>query len=257
MHLECLQLSISGKTALVELARPDQLNVLDEQALNELEFVLNHLLEQGVKAAILTGQGRAFTTGADVKAMAEMDERAARAFSLKGNQIFQRIEEHPAIFVAAVNGYALGGGLELALACDLRLASSKAVFGQPEINLGIIPGFGGTQRLPRLIGPTRAKEWILTGRRYNAQEALTAGLVLEVVEPEELLPKAQALAQELADKSGPILALAKRAINASTGLVDQNGQTEAGLFASCFTYHDGMEGLKAFVEKRKPQFQDR
>lgn len=256
MHLECFQLTLSGKAGLLELARPEKLNVLDEQALDELEDLLNHLQGEGVKAVVLTGQGRAFAAGADVKAMAEMDPEAARAFSLKGNRIFQQMEDHPAVFIAAINGYALGGGLELALACDLRLASSKAVFAQPEIGLGIIPGFGGTQRLPRLIGPTRAKEWIFSGRRYTAQEALDAGLVLEVLEPEELLPRAQALAQELAAKSGPILALAKRAVNASVGLKAASGQGEAELFGECFTHEDAREGLQAFLEKRTPVFQD-
>lgn len=254
--LECFQLTISGKQALVELARPEQLNVLDEQALDELDAVLTELQDQGIKAVVVTGQGRAFAAGADVKAMAQMDTAAAKSFSLKGNRVFQRIEEHPAIFIAAVNGYALGGGLELALACDLRLASSKAVFAQPEIGLGLIPGFGGTQRLPRLIGPARAKEWILTGRRYSAHDALAAGLVAEVVEPEELLPKAQGLAEELAARSGPILAVAKRAVNASAGVAPAQGQTEAELFAGCFAYRDTREGLQAFVEKRKPDFQD-
>ena len=257
MQLECFELEVSGKTALLELARPEQLNVLDERALSELELVLEHLQERGVKAVVLTGQGRAFAAGADVKAMAEMDPGSARAFSLKGNEVFLQLEKHPAIFVAAVNGYALGGGMELALACDLRLASSRAVFAQPEIGLGIIPGFGGTQRLPRLIGPARAKEWILTGKRYTAQEALEAGLVMEVVESEELLAKAQTLAAELAANSGPILALAKRAVQAGTELAAANISLEAGLFGECFTHRDALEGLRAFVERREPDFQDR
>lgn len=255
--LECFKLTLDGKRVLLELARPERLNVLDEQALDELGEILVDLEAQGVKAVVLTGQGKAFAAGADVRAMARMDPASARAFSRKGNRVFQQLEDHPAVFVAAINGYALGGGLELALACDLRIASTSAVFAQPELDLGIIPGFGGTQRLPRLIGPARAKEWILTGRRFSAREALDAGLVLEVVEPEDLMSKAQSLAEELAQKSGPVLALAKRALRGSAGIGAANMELESELFGQCFTHADAGEGLRAFVEKRKPIFKDR
>ena len=190
--------------------------------------------------------------------MAKMDSKEAEQFSALGNRVFQGIEDHPGIFIAAVNGHALGGGCELALACDLRLASEKATFGQPEINLGIIPGFGGTQRLPRIVGAAKAKEWIFTGQRFSAPEALEAGLVSRVLEPEQLLPEARKLAEDLARKSGPILALAKRAIAASgTGVDPAHGQQEATFFGQCLATEDGREGLKAFVEKRSPVFKDR
>jgi enoyl-CoA hydratase len=219
---------------------------------------LQHFKEEQVKAVVVTGQGRAFAAGADVGAMAEMDSQEAKQFSVLGNKVFQAIEDHPAVFVAAVNGYALGGGCELALACDLRLASEKATFAQPEINLGIIPGFGGTQRLPRIAGAAKAKEWIFTGRRFSAQEALQAGVVSQVLAPEELLPAAAALAEELAGKSGPILTLAKRAIAASgTGVSPSHGEQEANFFGKCLSTEDGREGLRAFVEKRDPVFKDR
>jgi enoyl-CoA hydratase len=254
---QCFQLTVRSKLALIEMSQPEKLNILDERDLQELEDVLHRLKATGVKAAVITGQGRAFAAGADVSAMATMDAAAATAFSRKGNDVFQQLEDHPAIFIAAINGFALGGGLELALACDLRLASTKAVFAQPEIGLGIMPGFGGTQRLPRLIGPARAKEWIFTGRRYSAQEALEAGLVSKVVEPDQLLVEAQALGEELAAKSGPILALAKQAVNASMGVTAAHGGLEAELFGRCFTHQDAREGLQAFVEKRAPIIQDR
>ena len=258
MNLQCFHLTVSGKWALLEMARPEKLNVIDEPALLELEEILQAIQEQGVKAVVLTGQGKAFAAGADVAAMAEMDSATAQLFSEMGNRIFQQIEDHPAVFIAAVNGYALGGGCELALACDLRYASTKASFAQPEVGLGIIPGFGGTQRLPRIVGPARAKEWVLTGQRFSAEEALTAGLVTRVLEPDKLLEEAVALAEELAKKSGPILALAKQAIAASgTGVDQSHTNKEAYLFGKCFATKDGPEGLRAFVEKRSPVFEDR
>lgn len=258
MSLQCFKLTIQDGWALLEMARPEKLNVIDEDVLRELEAILNILERQKIKAVILTGQGKAFAAGADVAAMSVMDSKAATEFSAMGNRVFQQIEDHPAIFVAAVNGYALGGGCELALACDLRWASAKASFGQPEINLGIIPGFGGTQRLPRIVGSAKAKEWILTGQRFTAQDALRAGLISKILEPEQLLPEAQKLAEELAKKSGPILTLAKQAIAASgTGVSESHGQQEARLFGKCLATEDGPEGLKAFVEKRNPVFKDR
>ncbi|MDI9484834.1 MAG: enoyl-CoA hydratase-related protein [Bacillota bacterium] len=258
MELQCFQITMHKGWALLEMARPDKLNVIDETVLTELEAILQHFKEEQVKAVVVTGQGRAFAAGADVGAMAEMDSQEAKQFSVLGNKVFQAIEDHPAVFVAAVNGYALGGGCELALACDLRLASEKATFAQPEINLGIIPGFGGTQRLPRIAGAAKAKEWIFTGRRFSAQEALQAGVVSQVLAPEELLPAAAALAEELAGKSGPILTLAKRAIAASgTGVSPSHGEQEANFFGKCLSTEDGREGLRAFVEKRDPVFKDR
>jgi enoyl-CoA hydratase len=258
MNLQCFNLSLQDGWALLEMARPDRLNVLDETVLLELEDILKVLKEEKIKAVVLTGQGKAFAAGADVSAMAKMDGKEGEEFSLLGNRVFQMIEDHPAIFIAAVNGYALGGGCELALACDLCLASEKAAFGQPEINLGIIPGFGGTQRLPRIVGAAKAKEWIFTGQRFSAQEALEAGLVSRVLEPEQVILEATKLAEELAKKSGPILSLAKRAVAASgTGVNPAHGQQEASFFAKCLSTEDGREGLKAFVEKRSPVFKDR
>ena len=153
MELQCFQITMHKGWALLEMARPDKLNVIDETVLTELEAILQHFKEEQVKAVVVTGQGRAFAAGADVGAMAEMDSQEAKQFSVLGNKVFQAIEDHPAVFVAAVNGYALGGGCELALAM-IYLASEKATFAQPEINLGI-PGFGGTQRLPHCRQPRR------------------------------------------------------------------------------------------------------
>lgn len=258
MQLQCFCLTVQEKWALLEMAQPKKLNVIDHKVLVELDQILDFVQEEGIKAVVLTGQGKAFAAGADVAAMATMNVVEAREFSELGNKIFQRIEDHSALFIAAVNGYALGGGLELALACDLRLASEQAVFGQPEINLGIIPGFGGTQRLPHIVGAAKAKEWILTGRRFSAQEAYDAGLLSGIYAPDTLLENAQDLAKEIATKSTPIVALAKMAINASgVGISSGHGQKEAELFSRCFATTDGPEGLKAFVDKRSPVFQDR
>lgn len=258
MNLECFHLTIHTGWALLEMTRPESLNVLDEQALIELRWVINSLQGRNVKAVVLTGQGKAFAAGADVAAMARMDSAQAEGFSKLGNQIFQEIEDHPAIFIAAINGYALGGGCELALACDFRFASTKASFAQPEINLGIIPGFGGTQRLPRLVGVAKAKEWIFTGKRLSPEEALQAGLVSKIFEPDLLLTESQKFAEELAAKSGPILALAKQAIAAAgVGISQAQGINEANFFGKCFDTHDGLEGLRAFLDKRKPNFEDR
>lgn len=257
MNLERFQLTVRGKMALLEMARPDALNVIDETALLELEGILAIIQKQGIKAVVLTGQGRAFAAGADVAAMAKHNARAAQTFSEQGNGIFQQIEDHPTVFLAAINGYALGGGCELALACDLRFASSKALFGLPEVNVGLIPGFGGTQRLPRIIGPSRATEWILTGSRFSAEEALAVGLVSRVIEPDQLLAEAIACAEEIAKKSAPILALAKQAIKISIGIRPEQGLQEAELFGKCFSTHDGPEGIEAFLQKRNPKFLDR
>lgn len=258
MDLQCFQITMQKGWALLEMARPDKLNVIDETVLTELETILQHFKEEQVKAVVVTGQGKAFAAGADVRAMADMDCQAAKQFSALGNRVFQAIEDHPAVFIAAVNGYALGGGCELALACDLRLASEQAAFGQPELNLGIIPGFGGTQRLPRIVGTAQAKEWIFTGKRFSAQEALGSGLVSRVLPPEQLLLAATELAEELAKKSGPILTLAKRAIAASgTGVSPSHGEQEANFFSKCLATEDGREGLRAFLDKRDPIFKDR
>lgn len=257
MNLECFEITIRDQWMLVEMARPKQLNVIDEASLTELEQILHFVEAENIKSVVITGQGRAFAAGADVSAMAKMDQEKARRFSEFGNRVFQLIEDHPAVFLAAINGFALGGGLELALACDIRFASSKASFGQPEINLGIIPGFGGTQRLPRVIGLSRAKEWILTGERFTAEQALEVGLVTRVYEQEELKDAAESFAGEIAKKSAPILALAKEAIAASNlGVTCEMGKKEAELFGKCFTTEDGPEGIKAFLEKRSAQFKD-
>lgn len=243
---------------LLTIERPEALNALNEALLLELEERLTEVAnEPRIKALVITGSGRAFVAGADIAAMHPMQEEQARAFCLLGQRIFSQLASLPQPTIAAINGFALGGGLELALACDLRVASEKAKLGQPEIGLGIIPGFGATQRLPRLIGAARAKELLFTGATINAQDALTLGLVNRLFAPEELLEGALALANEIAQKSGVILRHLKAAVDqGAANSLEAGLAIEAQHFAACFATHDQKEGMGAFLEKRPPRFRD-
>ncbi len=215
------------------------------------------LREDGdARAIVLTGAGdRAFAAGADIKYMSDLDPDGAKEWGELGHNVGQLLETSPRPTVAAVNGFALGGGCELALACDIRFAASTAKLGQPEINLGIIPGWGGTQRLARVCGLGVAKELILTGRIVDADEALRIGLVNGVCEPDELMERALEIARLLASKSPVALAAAKRALNhALQGDHVDNLAREADEFGQLFGSEDAKEGLAAFVEKREPTF---
>jgi len=208
---------------------------------------------------IVTGSGeKAFVAGTDIAELADLDESSGRDFSSKGQAIFDQIEQLGKPVIAAVNGYALGGGCELALACHIRIASEKAKFGQPEANLGVIPGYGGTQRLARLIGKGRAMEMILTGAQVDAQEALRIGLVNKVVNPSELISRTQYMAQVIASMGQVAIRAALEAVNAVDVLpLDEGLRKEADLFARCCASEDFREGTKAFLEKRKPAFKNR
>ncbi len=250
-----LELKDNG-VGLLTIARPEALNALNEPLLLELDELLTQIAnDQKIKVLVITGSGRAFIAGADIAAMHQMASEQAKEFALLGQRIFSKLAALPQPSIAAINGFALGGGLELALACDLRLASDKAKLGQPEIGLGIIPGFGATQRLPRLIGSARAKEMLFTGTTIGANEALALGLVSRVLPPEALLDAAFALANDIAKHSAIIMRHLKTAVDAGADLPLAEGLTvEAEHFAACFATHDQKEGMGAFLEKRQAQF---
>ncbi|HET7806853.1 MAG TPA: enoyl-CoA hydratase-related protein [Gaiellaceae bacterium] len=244
-----------GAVATVTVDRPDAMNALDRPTLEELRDTLAELaLDASARVVVLTGSGeKAFVAGADIKYMSGLGVDEARAWGELGHRSAQLLETMPKPTIAAINGFALGGGCELALACDLRYAASSAKLGQPEVNLGIIPGWGGTQRLARVCGLGVAKELVLTGRVIGAEEALRVGLVNGVHEP--VAEKAGEVAELLASKSPLALAAAKRALNhVLQGDHVENLDREATEFAELFGSEDAKEGMTAFVEKREPRF---
>ena len=243
--------------AVVTLNRPEALNALNLGVLQELDETLSQLSwRRETRVVILTGSGdRSFAAGADIAAMRGMTPEEAQQFSAYGQAVMSRIAGMRAVVIAAVNGYALGGGCELAMACDIRIASRTAKFGIPEVTLGVIPGFGGTQRLSRLIGVGRALELMATGGQITAEEALRMGLVNHVTEPEALLEACEAMARTIAANSAGAIALGKQSIYAGSEMdLNQGLAHEAGLFALAFAAPDQREGMDAFLEKRKAKF---
>ncbi|MHA6512826.1 enoyl-CoA hydratase-related protein [Tessaracoccus sp. Z1128] len=245
--------------ATLTIDRERALNALNHDVLVELGEALQQVRDDGPRCVIVTGAGsRAFVAGADVREMATMTRREAAAFSELGNRVFRALERLPMPSIAAVNGYALGGGCELAMSCDIRLASTRAVFGQPEVGLGITPGFGGTQRLARLVGGGIARELLFSTRRIDAARARAIGLVNDVLAPEELMPAAQQLAAEIAAQAPIAVRATKEAL--SLGLqtdLDTALAIEVTQFAACFETTDQRGAMAAFVDKRKADpFQD-
>jgi enoyl-CoA hydratase len=238
---------------LVVMDRPESLNVLDTVSLRELRDILMDISEDTeVRTVVLTG-AKHFSAGADIRELKEKDPEKALAFARLGQGICDWIENMKKPVVAAVEGFALGAGCELALACDIRIASEDAKFGQPEVGLGLVPGFGGTQRLTRLVGIGRAKEMILTGRMIDAGEAETIGLVSRVVSSETLRAGAEEIAAGLSRKGPVALKLAKILINGNLEIRDAL-RKEAVSFSECFDTEDRIEGINAFFEKRAPEF---
>lgn len=241
----------------ITLNNPETLNALDNATLTELDTAIDAIsANDDIYVVIITGAGRAFVAGADISEMSSMDSMEGRRFGRLGAKVFRKLELMSKPVIAAVNGFALGGGCELAMACDIRIASSKARFGQPEVGLGIIPGFSGTQRLPRLIGEGKAKELIYTGKVIKAEEALCIGLINAVVEPEALINSAMEMAENIAAKSHSAISLAKDGINRGMQTdIDSAIALENELFGICFSTADQKEGMDAFLNKRNPSFQ--
>jgi enoyl-CoA hydratase/carnithine racemase len=251
-----VELTVEDGFATITINRPEALNSLSGALLAELDLAVTRVeREAGIRAAIVTGAGRAFVAGAAIDEIAQLDARTGVAFARRGQGVFSRIENLDKPVVAAVNGFALGGGTELALACHVRIASSKAKFGQPEVKLGILPGFGGTQRLARLVGRGIATELILHGGHISAERALAIGLVNEVVEPDQLLSRAR---QWLAEcfKNGPLaLGASLRAIREGLDLSLADGlEREAQIFGALCGTREMKEGTAAFLAKREPKF---
>ena len=256
MEYRYLLLEKKDGILLVRIHRPEELNALNVDLLSELDCAMAEAsAEEEVRAVILTGEGKSFVAGADIACMSTMDPVEAKAFGSFGAEVFRRIEIMEKPVIAAVNGYALGGGCELAMACDIRIASTKAKIGQPETGLGITPGFNGTLRLPRLVGLGRAKEIILAGETLDAAEAYRIGLFNKVVEPEELLDTAWELASKIVSRAPLAVRYAKEAMNNSMESGFEAAMAmEANLFALCFATQDQKEGMAAFLEKRKAGF---
>ena len=241
---------------IITIHRPQDLNALNTELLSELDCAFaDASADAECTVVILTGEGKSFVAGADIAQMAAMDAAEAKAFGEFGADVFRRIETMGKVVIAAVNGYALGGGCELAMACDIRIASSKAKIGQPETGLGITPGFNGTQRLPRLVGLGRAKEIILAAETMDAMEAYRIGLFNKVVEPDQLMDAAMSLARKIASKAQLAVRYSKEAMNEGVdGSFEAGMGLEANLFALCFATEDQKEGMKAFLEKRPAVF---
>jgi len=252
-----LLIETNNGVAKLTINSPKTINALNSAVLDEIECALYELdRDDDVKVVVLTGAGeKAFVAGADIKEMAGMNAYAGQQFALKGQRVMLMIEKMKKPVIAAVNGYALGGGLELALGCDFIYASEKARFGFPEVTLGIIPGFGGTQNLSRRIGVARANELIFTGKMIDASKATEWGIVNEIFAPEELLPKALETAQSIARLGTLAVASAKTAIANGLNMGKEDGfRYEASLFGVLFATEDQKEGMGAFVEKRKAEF---
>lgn len=242
-----------GFVGILTIDRPKALNALNSDVLDDLNAALDQVDVDVIRALIITGAGeKSFVAGADIAQMSSLTKAEGTAFGKKGNDVFRRIETFPIPVIAAVNGFALGGGCELAMSCDIRLCSENAMFGQPEVGLGITPGFGGTQRLARIVPVGIAKEMIYGARNIKADEAYRIGLVNHVYPLEELLPAAKKLAAGIAKNAPIAVRNCKKAINEGLEAdMDKAIVIEEGLFGDCFETHDQKEGMGAFLEKRK------
>ena len=256
MAYKNLILEKEERIGLIRMNRPEALNALNSDTFHELNRLFNELeKDDDIRVVIVTGEGKAFVAGADIVEMRDMDGQESRSFSTLGQHVFRRMETMEKIFIGAINGFALGGGCEFAMACDIRVASEKAKFGQPEVSLGVTPGFAGTQRLPRLVGLAKAKELLLTGDIIGADEALSFGLVNKVVPPEELMNEAKKLAQKILSKGPVSIRMVKACVNRGIQTdIDTAAAIEADAFGLCFASGETKEGMSAFLEKREAKF---
>lgn len=259
LSLENIKVVIEENVAILTMNRPKALNALNNQTLDELSAIIESIsVDKNILGVIITGEGKAFVAGADIAQMRPYKAEEGRNYAEYAQRVFSKIEALGKPVIAAVNGYALGGGCELSISCDLRIASEKAVFGQPEVNLGVIPCFGGTQRLPRLIGSGRAKELIYTGRMVKAEEALAIGLVNKIVPTEELLNEAKNMMASIISKAPMAIKYAKISINKGADLDLANAlELEKDLAALTFASEDKDEGMAAFLEKRPAKFSNK
>ncbi|MDW5298552.1 MAG: short-chain-enoyl-CoA hydratase [Sedimentibacter sp.] len=256
MKLENLLVEKNDGICTVTINSPQTLNALNAEILKELEFVFDQINDDNeVSIVVLTGEGKAFVAGADISYMKDLDATQAKKFGEDGARLFRKIETLKKVVIAAVNGFALGGGCELSMACDMRIASTKAKFGQPEVGLGIIPGFSGTQRLPRLVGMGKAKELIFTGGHIDADEAYRIGLVNKVTEKENLMEETYKIADKIKSNSRIAVKYAKEVMNRGIETDIETGIAyESNIFGLCFASEDQKEGMTAFIEKRHPKF---
>ncbi|MDT3845155.1 MAG: enoyl-CoA hydratase-related protein [Bacillota bacterium] len=257
--MENLVMEVENEIAVVTINRPKSLNSLNSATLQEIyECFTDIASRKDIKVVILTGSGqKAFVAGADISEMVNATPAEGKTMGMVAYKAFKQIEECPQVVIAAVNGYALGGGCEISMACDIRIASDNAKFGQPEVNLGILPGFGGTQRLARLIGKGRAKELIFTADMISAEEAYRIGLANHVVPQAELMDYCKEMAKKIISKASYGVSLAKQSINVGLDVDLASGlQLEANLFGLAFSTHDKKEGMNAFLEKRPAELTD-
>ena len=251
--MEFITYEVEGQIGIITINRPKALNALNSAVLDELDKTLDAVDQEAIRCLILTGAGeKSFVAGADIGEMRTLTKAEGESFGKKGNDVFRKLETFPIPVIAAVNGFALGGGCEISMSCDIRICSENAVFGQPEVGLGITPGFGGTQRLARIVGTGKAKEMIYGARNIKAEEAYRIGLVNNVYPAEELMPAAKKLASTIARNAPIAVRNCKRAINEGIQVdMDQAIVIEEKLFGSCFETCDQKEGMNAFLEKRK------
>ena len=259
MSYENLRISVAARIAVLTVNRPDKLNALNRATIDELDRAIDELVSSpDVAGIIVTGAGRAFVAGADIAELAALDSAGAHALSVRGQEVFARFEASPKPVIAAVNGFALGGGCELAMACHVRIAADTAKFGQPEVKLGFIPGYGGTQRLPRLVGPGHAAQLLLTGEIIDAAEALRIGLVNRVVPVADLMSATEGLLQQMIANAPVALARILDAIRrAADAPSSATYNLESATFSELADTEDAREGTAAFLEKRAPRFNGR